>query len=87
MEGAGIKEGLSKEDARKLAIQTIIGAGILAQNSIADQITPSQLRERVTSPGGTTLAALTHMNNNNWFQITEDAIRAAANRGRELSKL
>ena len=75
--------GLSDEHARKLAIKTAIGsAKILATSS--DE--PKELRRKVTSPGGTTEAAINHMTQNNWPQITIDAIAAAERRGKELGK-
>ena len=85
MEAAGVKEGLSVEEARKLAIQTVIGAGVLARESLP--ITPAELRARVTSPAGTTYAALTHLHQHNWPSITCDAVIAASSRSKELSKL
>ena len=52
---AGVLNGLSREDAVALATQTVAGAGALLT---ADRGTPAELREQVTSPGGTTAAAL-----------------------------
>jgi pyrroline-5-carboxylate reductase len=48
------------------------------------QDTPQELRRRVTSPGGTTQAAITHMEQHDWARTTVDAIKAAAARSREL---
>ena len=58
MEAAGTAMGLSAEQARQLAIGTFVGASELAR---ASSEPPSILRERVTSKGGTTYAALTSM--------------------------
>eukprot|EP01095_Lingulamoeba_sp_RSL-Kostka_P016102 TRINITY_DN772_c0_g1_i1.p1 TRINITY_DN772_c0_g1~~TRINITY_DN772_c0_g1_i1.p1 ORF type:complete len:279 (+),score=79.15 TRINITY_DN772_c0_g1_i1:59-895(+) len=82
----GIKEGLTREQAQKLAIQTIIGAGSLAKSSLELNITPVELKRKVTSPNGTTQEALSVMSNNNWETITQNAVRAAAERGRELER-
>lgn len=62
----GVMLGLPRELARDLAVQTIVGAGqMLAQTGLH----PSTLRENVTSPGGTTAAAL--------HELDEAAVRAA----------
>ena len=45
---------------------------------------PEELRRKVTSPGGTTHAAITHMESNNLPQVIVDALKAAEQRGREL---
>src|SRR5437899_2007918 len=52
---AGIAQGLSPADARKLAVHTVFGAGILLAQTGEE---PAELRRKVTSPGGTTEAAL-----------------------------
>lgn len=80
---AGTAQGLSAPVAMKLAKATVIGAAALADNT--DE-TPTQLRENVSSPGGTTLAALkVLMDPEHGFpQLLKDAVKAAANRGREL---
>ncbi len=82
MIAAGVELGLSPDQARQLAIQTAAGAAeMLASSSDA----PAELRRKVTSPGGTTHAAITHMESNHWPQITRDALQAAARRSRELA--
>ena len=73
--------GLSEEHARKLAIKTALGAARMLATSGE---TPQELRRRVTSPGGTTQAAITRMEAAKWGAVTVDAIKAAAARGREL---
>jgi len=82
---AGVAQGLSPELALKLAKATVGGAGQLAQDAAE---TPAQLRVNVTSPGGTTAAALTVlMDENTGFpNLLEKAVKAAADRGRELGK-
>lgn len=79
---AGVKAGLSEEMASKLAKQTVFGAAKLLVES--DE-SPATLRQKVTSPGGTTQAALTVMNDRKLAEIFVDAVAAAAKRSRELS--
>lgn len=82
---AGINAGLDVELANHLALTTVVGAGALAQTS---QDTPSVLRENVTSPGGTTAAALeVLMANSGLEQLMTKAVAAAKKRGQELSKV
>ncbi|QDL93607.1 pyrroline-5-carboxylate reductase [Paroceanicella profunda] len=81
---AGEAEGLPHALALQLAKATVAGAGALAEASPED---PSQLRVNVTSPGGTTAAALAHlMDPDTGFPpLVKRAVAAAAARGRELS--
>ena len=76
--------GLSSEVSKKLIIQTVIGAGILARSSSRN---PGKLRENVTSPGGTTQAALEILMDSKlgWKPIIKKATRAARDRSRELA--
>ena len=82
---AGVAEGLSPELAMRLAKATVAGAGALAEASDED---PSQLRVNVTSPNGTTAAALAVlMNESEGFPaLMRRAVHAAAERSRELGK-
>lgn len=82
---AGEAEGLTPELALALARATVAGAGALAE--AADE-SPAQLRVNVTSPGGTTQAALeVLMNEDNGFPaLLSRAVKAAADRSRELGK-
>jgi pyrroline-5-carboxylate reductase len=50
----GVREGLSLEASQKLAIQTVIGGGLLARQQLEQGVLPDELRRRVTSPKGTT---------------------------------
>jgi len=79
---AGINMGLTNECSRKLVLQTALGAATMAMQS-ADG--PADLRRRVTSPGGTTAAALESMQNSDLAGIFEAAIAAARERSVELS--
>ena len=81
MQSAGEKLGLDTDTARKLAYATLEGATQLAQNSSESA---SVLRERVTSKGGTTAAALEVLNQDGWHAILEKAIAAADQRGKVM---
>ncbi|WP_343116727.1 pyrroline-5-carboxylate reductase [Ostreiculturibacter nitratireducens] len=82
---AGEAEGLPADLAMQLAKATVAGAGALAEAAPED---PAQLRVNVTSPGGTTAAALkVLMDENTGFPaLLKAAVKAAADRGRELGK-
>ena len=79
----GVRLGLSPEVARALVIQTAKGAAGMVKASDVD---PSVLRERVTSPGGTTEAALNVFNEGDFADLVDRALIAARNRAGELSK-
>jgi len=81
MQSAGEKLGLDAASARKLAYATFEGAIQLAQNSDEHA---GVLRERVTSKGGTTAAALEVMKQQGWQEILEKAIEAASQRGKAM---
>ncbi len=79
---AGIAEGLSPKQAEKFARATVAGAGALLA---ADKSPASALREAVTSPGGTTAAALSvFMENDALVNLVKRAARAAVRRSQEL---
>jgi pyrroline-5-carboxylate reductase len=79
---AGEAEGLPAEAARTLALQTILGAARMLTES--DE-SPAELRRRVTSPGGTTEAAIEAFEAGGLRALVARAIHAAAARGRELA--
>lgn len=85
MAAAGVAEGLPPEVSMQLARATVCGAGELAHRSPESA---EQLRINVTSPGGTTAAALqVLMDPGNGFPaLLNRAVKAAADRGRELGK-
>lgn len=85
MAQAGEQLGLSPETAMKLARQTIIGAGALAQAE--PQNSARILRESVTSPNGTTAAALTVLMRDGagLKELMQKALRAANDRAKELN--
>ncbi len=78
-----VQLGLSEEQARTLALATVGGAVTLAQNSPDPLAT---LREKVTSKGGTTAAALNAFNEQDFAQVVSNAMQAAYTRAGELSK-
>jgi len=82
MINAGVAVGLDEALAKKLAIQTVYGAAKLLVESGEE---PGALRRRVTSPGGTTEAALKVMTQRKLAEIFAEAMRAAEKRSRELS--
>jgi pyrroline-5-carboxylate reductase len=83
MRDAGARMGLAPEVAQQLAIGTFIGAATLAQRS-SDPL--QTLRERVTSKGGTTYAALSSMESAGVKATIEEALFAAQRRAEELGR-
>lgn len=82
MTAAGVHLGFAPEHAAALTLGTLQGAvKLMAERNEA----PESLRRKVTSPGGTTEAALKVMESSNLKQIIVDAIDAAARRSKELS--
>ena len=81
MSAAGVRQGLDPDMALRLASQTIKGAGAMMVVSGED---PATLRERVTSPGGTTAAAMAVFEDRGWRDVIDEAVAAAADRSREL---
>jgi len=75
--------GLEREDAELLARETLVGAGRLLE---VDGSAPAALRARVTSPGGTTEAALKVLERGEFIALVDEALRAASRRGEELGK-
>jgi pyrroline-5-carboxylate reductase len=84
MEQAGLELGLSKETARLLTLQTALGAARMAMESSDG---PALLRERVTSPGGTTERALGILEQGGLRQLFAKALSGAKERSVELSEL
>lgn len=80
---AGVKMGLSRHDAQALTIQTVLGAATMAQDTGEH---PGMLKDRVTSPGGTAIAALHTMEQNGLRAMLMDAVEAATDRSRELGE-
>ncbi len=80
---AGIAEGLPADAARALALQTVLGAARMLTESGAPDA--GELRRRVTSPNGTTQAAIETFEAGGLRALVADAIHAARERGHELS--
>ena len=82
MEAAGVAQGLSPEQARALVLATAVGAARMARESSEPA---SELRRRVTSPGGTTQAAIEAFEAGGFRELVDRAIARATERGRELA--
>jgi pyrroline-5-carboxylate reductase len=78
----GTNLGLTEDDARTLAVQTLMGTAGLLDTGMP----PSRLREMVTSPGGTTAAGLNALEKNKFKHVVNAALEAARDRGRELGR-
>jgi pyrroline-5-carboxylate reductase len=82
MEAAAIAEGLPAKAARTLVLETVLGAARMLTESGED---PAELRRRVTSPGGTTQAAIETFEAGGLRALVAQAIHNATERGRQLS--
>jgi pyrroline-5-carboxylate reductase len=80
---AGTRLGLNPQQSEMLAVETLRGALALLQDSPEG---PTQLREKVTSKGGTTAAALASLDQSGFTRVIEEALKAARDRGAEMSK-
>jgi len=83
MTAAGEKLGLPRETASKLTLQTALGAAHMAVSSDVDA---AELRRRVTSPNGTTEAAIKSFQANGFEALVEKALGAAAHRSAEMAE-
>jgi len=79
----GVKRGLAKADALKLAAQTVMGAAKMVLESGEH---PASLKDRVTSPGGTTIAGLHALERAGLRAALMNAVEAAAQRSEELGR-
>ena len=84
MEAAGIELGIPADTARLLTLQTALGAAKMAMESSDG---PAVLRQRVTSPGGTTESALKRLNDGNLIPLFKQALTDARDRSIELSDI
>lgn len=80
---AGVKMGLTREVSTQLAAQTVLGG---AQMVLETRLHPGELKDNVTSPGGTTIAALHALESRAFRAAVYDAVEASAQRSRELSE-
>ena len=76
-----VQLGLDEQTAKLLAVQSLIGAGFLAKD---DDL--AVLRQKVTSKGGTTQAAIDAFEAQNFAKIVDNAMQACVNRSQELAK-
>ncbi|WP_296237101.1 pyrroline-5-carboxylate reductase [Psychrobacter sp. UBA5136] len=83
MVDGGVALGLDKEQASALAMQTMLGAAKMALES---EDAPSELRRKVTSPNGTTQAAIESMQANDIGRQIVEAMQACADRSQALSE-
>jgi pyrroline-5-carboxylate reductase len=79
----GVRMGLPRGVATRLAAQTVLGA---ARMVLATGQHPGQLKDAVTSPGGTTIAGLHELERGGLRGILMDAVEAATERSRELGQ-
>lgn len=79
----GVAEGLSRDAALMLALQTVIGAAEMVRQTGEH---PESLKDKVTSPAGTTSRALEELEARGFTGTVIKAVRAAAERSRELGK-
>jgi len=82
---AGVELGLPENTAKELVLQTAKGAGLLASKSDKTGESPAILRKKVTSPGGTTEAALNKFAEGNFGSLVSAALKRACERSKELS--
>ncbi|HXV36976.1 MAG TPA: pyrroline-5-carboxylate reductase [Myxococcota bacterium] len=80
---AGVGVGLPRDAAQRLALQTVFGAAKLALESGRG---PAELREQVSSPGGTTLAGLAELREGGLRELVARAVAAATRRSSELGR-
>jgi pyrroline-5-carboxylate reductase len=83
MAAGGVAEGMSAELAGELAARTVSGA---AEMVLQTGERPAVLRDRVTSPGGTTLAGLGVLRERGFGEAVSDAVKAATRRSVELGQ-
>jgi pyrroline-5-carboxylate reductase len=80
---AGVRVGLAPEVSRTLAVETIAGAGRLLVETGEEPVT---LRAQVTSPGGTTEAGVARLEANGLRRAFDEAVKAATERSRAMSR-
>lgn len=83
MTSAGEKLGLPRQTAALLTVQTALGASRMA---VASDVDACELRRRVTSPAGTTEAAIKSLQADGFEMLVEKALAAAAHRSAELAE-
>lgn len=81
MIAAGIRGGLKPEQSTELTVQTVLGAARMVQQTGEE---PAVLRKKVTSPGGSTQAAIEVMEKGDFFETVIAAVNRCAERSREM---
>lgn len=81
MIAGGIRGGLTKEQSAELTVQTVLGAARMVQQTGEE---PAALRKKVTSPGGSTQAALEVLDTGDFFETVIAAVSRCAERSREM---
>ncbi|MBU1193491.1 MAG: pyrroline-5-carboxylate reductase [Proteobacteria bacterium] len=84
MADAGVKMGLSRKDSLMLSAQTVMGS---AQLLLESQEHPGQLKDRVTSPGGTTIAGIHALEEGGLRATLINAVESATKRSKELGEI
>jgi pyrroline-5-carboxylate reductase len=79
----GVASGLPRAIAMKLAIQTVLGTAVLVKES---EMHPGELKDRVTSPGGTTIAGVAELEKAGFRSALIEAVKAATERSQQLGK-
>lgn len=77
----GVREGLRRDIAHALAVQTVVGAALMVRET---GVHPAILRDQVCSPGGTAIAGISTLEKNGLRTTLMEAVSAAAARSREL---
>lgn len=80
---AAVEQGLDRKQAAALAMQTALGA---AQMAITSEEGPAELRRKVTSPNGTTQAAIESLQQDDFAQVMKKAMQACYTRSEEISR-
>lgn len=79
----GVAAGLPRAIASKLALSTVLGTAQLLQKS---ELHPAQLKDQVTSPGGTTIAGITQLERAGFRSALIEAVQAATQRSQQLGQ-
>jgi len=79
----GVAAGLPRAVAKQLALHTVLGTAKLLEES---KIHPAELKDRVTSPGGTTIAGISQLEKAGFRSALIEAVKSAANRSQKLGQ-
>lgn len=83
LEKAGVDAGLHPDISRKLTVQTLLGA---AEMLVKTEEEPALLRQKITSPGGTTFAGLEVLKSREFAEAVQQAVFSARDRAKELGE-